>query len=57
MHIPYVLRYTIYLTLAVAVRTRAHAVKLPGGVPPMNNDILVKWRIVLSINIGVLENH
>ena len=33
------------------------SVELPGGVLTMNNLILGKWRIALSINIGVLENH
>ena len=28
-----------------------------GGVHAMNNVVLTKWRIALSINIGVLENH
>ena len=57
-----VLCYTIYLTLAVVVQSSSFtvntcSVECPGGVPAMNNDILVKWRIALSINIGVLENH
>ena len=33
------------------------SVELLGGVPAMNNLILAKWHIALSINIGVLENH
>ena len=33
------------------------SVELPGVVLTMNNVILTKWRIALSINIGVLENH
>ena len=28
-----------------------------GGVRAMNSVILTKWRIALSIDIGVLENH
>ena len=55
---------SVYLTLAVAVfilhgklDLNTCSVELPGGVLAMNNDILVKWRIALSINIGVLENH
>ena len=31
--------------------------ELPEGVLAMNNLILAKGRIELSINIGVLENH
>ena len=60
----YVLRHTIYLTLAVAVPTwkasslNMCSVELPGwGVVSMNNVILAKWRIALRINIGMLENH
>ena len=28
-----------------------------GGVHAMNDIVLTKWRVVLNINIGVLENH
>jgi len=28
-----------------------------GGINAMNNIILTKWRIALSIGIGVFENH
>ena len=52
-------------TLAVAVfifhgklYVNTCSVELPaGGVHAMNNVVLTKWRIALSINIGVLENH
>ena len=34
------------------------SVELPAGdVHAMNNVVLTKWRITLSINIRVLENH
>ena len=33
------------------------SVELPAGILAMNNLILTKWRITLSINIRVLENH
>ena len=32
------------------------SVELPGGVVSMNNVILVKWRIALSINTEVPGN-
>ena len=64
----YVLRHTIYLTLAVAIQSSSFmvasslnmcSVELPGGggeLVFMNNVILAKWRIALSINIKVLGN-
>ena len=48
-------------TLAVAVFGKLYvntcSVELPArGIHAMNN-VLTKWCIALSINIGVLENH
>ena len=64
MHIPDLCFVLYHLTLEVAVfifNSKLYGntctVELPaGGVHAMNN-VLTKWRIALSINIGVLENH
>ena len=60
----YVLLHTCQ-TLAVAIRSSSFteaklelntcSVELPGRCAAMN--IVPRWRIALSINIGVLENH
>ena len=41
----------------ITVQLNTCSVELPGGVLAMNNVILTKWRIALSIKIGVLESH
>ena len=62
MHTPD-LCFVIPMTLAVAIFHNKLYLNtcsdelLAGGTHAMNNAILTKWRIVLSINIGVLENH
>ena len=59
-HSLYVLRYTTYLgccSLHLITVTEHVLSQASGGVLAMNNFILTKWRIAVSINIGVLENH
>ena len=64
----YVLCYTIYLTGCWRPKFNFHgkldlntcSVDLPGGgggLLALKNLILAKWRIALSIDIGVLESH
>ena len=62
-HLCFVLYYQLTLAVAVFIfhgklYVTTCSVELQnGGVHAMNNVILTKWRIALSINIGVLENH
>ena len=61
MHIPdlcYTTQPWLLLSSTLAFTVNTCSVELPaGGEHAMNNNILTKWHIALSIDIGVLENH